>query len=127
MAEKEVELLNEFPDISEFKRNVILSVLSNVSAINDLYFEQLWYVDRHNVLYNGHIICVKQSKKSQVPKVIITYRKNDECEEEGENITISLYGLLADYIMGDLNLDLDPVNLIKSTYVVFYAIIVSLS
>ena len=60
------------------------------------------------MLYNGHIICVKQSKKSQVPKVIITYWKNsDEYEEEGENITISLYGLLVDYtyIMGDLNLD----------------------
>ena len=104
MAEKEVELSDEFP---ECKRNVILSVLSNVSVINDLYFEQLWYVDHHNVLCNGHIICVKQSKKSQVPKVIITYWKNDECEEEGENIAISLYGLLTDYtcIMGDLNLD----------------------
>ena len=32
MAEKEVELSNEFPDISECKRNVILSVLSNVSV-----------------------------------------------------------------------------------------------
>ena len=66
VAEKEVELSNEFPDISECKKNVILSVLSNVSVINDLYFEQLWYVDHHNVLYK---ICVKQSKKSQVPKV----------------------------------------------------------
>ena len=28
----------------------------------------------------------KQSKKSQVPKVIIIYWKNDEYEEEGENI-----------------------------------------
>ena len=28
---------------------------------------------------NGHI-CVNQSKKSQVPKVIITHWKNDECE-----------------------------------------------
>ena len=46
------------------------------------------------MLYNGNI---KQSKKSQVPKVIITYWKNYECEEEGESITISLYGLLADY------------------------------
>ena len=52
-----------------------------------------------------YTICVKQSKKSQVPKVIITYWKNDEYEEEGENITISLYGLLVDYVMGDLNLD----------------------
>ena len=40
MAEKEVELSDEFPDISECKMNVILSVLSNVS-VNDLYFEQL--------------------------------------------------------------------------------------
>ena len=76
-----------------------------MSVINDLYFEQLWYVDHHNVLHNGHIICVKQSKKSQFPKVIITYWINNECVEEGENITISLYGLLADYIIGDLNLD----------------------
>ena len=51
MAEKEVDLSNEFPDITECKRIVILSVLSNVSVINDLYFEQLWYVDLHNVLY----------------------------------------------------------------------------
>ena len=37
--------------------------------------------------------------------------KNDECEE-GENITMSLY---ADYITGDLNLDVfDLVNLVKS-------------
>ena len=88
VALEEVDLSNEFPDISECKRNVILSVLSNASVINDLYFE---HVDHHNVLYNGHIICVKQSKKSQVPKVIITYWKNDEYEEEGENITILLY------------------------------------
>ena len=82
VAEKEVELSNEFPDISECKKNVILSVLSNVSVINGLHFEQLWYVDHHNVQYNGHIICVKQSKKSQVP--IVGRMMN-------EIITISLY------------------------------------
>ena len=72
----------------QISQNVKGSVLSDVSVINGLYFEQLWYVDHHNVLYNGHIICVKQSKKSQVPKVIIAYWKNDECEEEGKNITV---------------------------------------
>ena len=60
------------------------------------------------MLYNGHM-CVNQSKKSQVPKVIITHWKNDECEYIGENIMISLYGLLPywqlDYIMRYLNLD----------------------
>ena len=61
-----------------------------------LYIEQLWYVDNQNVLYNGHIICVKQSKKSQVSEVVITYW-----------MKITLYGLLADYMMGDLNLDVN--------------------
>ena len=70
MAEKEVELSKEFPDISVCKRNVILSVLFNVSVINDLYFEQLWYV---NLYTHTCIICVKQSKKIQIPKVIIKY------------------------------------------------------
>ena len=32
------------------------------------------------MLFNGHIICVNQLKKSQVPKVVITHWKNDECE-----------------------------------------------
>ena len=57
VAEKELDLSNEFQDISECKKNVILSVLSNVSVLNGLYFEQLWYVDNQNVLYNGHIMC----------------------------------------------------------------------
>ena len=54
-----------FPDISECKKNVILSVLSNVSVPNGLYFEQLWYVDHPNVLYN---MC-KAIKEVSVPKV----------------------------------------------------------
>ena len=45
-----------------------------------------------------YTIRVKQSKKSQVPKVIITYWKNDACEEEGETlqyrITIQAIGRL---------------------------------
>ena len=85
VAEKEVELSNECPDISEC--NVILSY---VYVINGLYFEQLWYVDHHSVLYN---ICVNQTKKSQVPN---TYWNNDEWED----ITLTLYKLLADYMMG---------------------------
>ena len=60
MAEKEVDLSNEFPDISECKRNVILS---HVSVINELYFEQLWYVDHHNVLYNM-CIAIKEVSSS---------------------------------------------------------------
>ena len=104
VAEKELDLSSEFQDISECEKNVILSVLSNASVLNGLYFEQLQYVDNQNGLYNGHIICVKQSKKSQVPKVVTTYWKNDECEE-GNKVTLTLCGLLTIYMMGDLNLD----------------------
>ena len=34
----------------------------------------------------------------------LTYWKIDEAEEDGENATMTIYGLLADYIAGDLNL-----------------------
>ena len=70
MAQKEVKVSNEFPELSECKKNIIFCVLSNVSVVSGLYFEQLWYVDHQNVLYNGCAIYLKQSKKSQVPKVI---------------------------------------------------------
>ena len=33
----------------------------------------------------------------------LTYWKTDEVEEDGENFTMTKYGLLADYIAGDLN------------------------
>ena len=66
-----------------------------MSVLNGLYFEQLWYIDDQNVLNNGHIICVIQSKESQVPEVVIAYWMKIRL----------LYGLLADYMMGDLNLD----------------------
>ena len=34
----------------------------------------------------------------------LTYWKTDEAEEDVENVTIVIYGLLAHYIAGDLNL-----------------------
>ena len=40
---------------------------------------------------------------SKIPEVIVTYWKTDEAEEDGENVTITTYGLLAYYI-ADLNL-----------------------
>ena len=46
---------------------------------------------------------MKPLTKSKIPKVIVTYLKTDEAEEDGENGTITTYGLLAYYI-ADLNL-----------------------
>ena len=61
-------------------------------------------MNEKNVLYNGHVVSVKPLTKSKVPKVIVFYWKSDEDEEDGENVTMTVYGLLADYIAGDLNL-----------------------
>ena len=49
-------------------------------------------------------MCFTMDTSSKKSQVVITYWKNDECEE-GDNVTLALYGLLADYMMGDLNLD----------------------
>ena len=62
------------PDVS-----MAMGVISYWEMVCILNIDHLWYVDHQNVLYNGHI-CVNQSKKSQVPKGIITHWKNDECE-----------------------------------------------
>ena len=82
----------EFPELSEAQRSTILTVMSDSSFLNGLYFEHVWHVHEHNVLYNGHIIFVKPLTKSKIPKVM------------SHNVTITTYGLLVDYIAGDLNL-----------------------
>ena len=55
-------------------------------------------MNENNVLYNGHVVCVKPFTKSKIPKVVVAYWKTVE------NVTMTIYGLLADYIAGDLNL-----------------------
>ena len=59
----------EFPELSEAQKSTILTVMSDSSFLNGLYFE---HVNEHNVLYNGHIIFVKPLTKSKIPKVIVT-------------------------------------------------------
>ena len=62
----------EFPELSEAQKSTILTVMSDSSFLNGLYFEYVWYVHEHNVLYNGHIIFVKPLTKSKIPNVIVT-------------------------------------------------------
>ena len=42
------------------------------------YFEHMWFVDEQNVLYEGHIISVKCSSKSNIAKITATYWKPKE-------------------------------------------------
>ena len=67
VAEKLENLDKEFPELSEAQKSTILTVMSDSSFLNGLYFEHVWYVHEHNVLYNGHIIFVKPLTKSKIP------------------------------------------------------------
>ena len=70
VVEKEDNLLNEFPELSPHQITTILNFFSDISSIVGLYFENLWYVNEKNVLYNGHVVCVKPFTKSKIPKAI---------------------------------------------------------
>ena len=72
VAENLENLNKEFPELSEAQKSTILIVMSDSSFLNGLYFEHVWYVHDHNVLYNGHIIFVKPLTKSKIPNVIVT-------------------------------------------------------
>ena len=50
VAENLENLEKEFPELSEAQRSTILTVMSDSSSLNGLYFENVWYVNEHNVL-----------------------------------------------------------------------------
>ena len=68
VAEGRSELSVEFADLTDDQMKTILEVLANPCTINGLYCEHLWFVNQH-VMYKGHVINVKCSKKSTTPKV----------------------------------------------------------
>lgn len=50
-----------------------------MSDIDGIYFEHTWYVQERDAF---NIIYVKPLTKSKIPKVIVTYWKTDEAEED---------------------------------------------
>ena len=105
VAEGRSELSVEFVDLTDDQMKTILEVLANPCTINGLYCEHLWFVNQQNVMYKGHVINVKCSKKSTTPKVTVTYWKYEETEEEGEDVTMTLIEFLVDCINGDLQIN----------------------
>ena len=69
--------------------------------IDGLYFEHLWFVNEENVLYQGKIVAIKLSKNSKVYKVTATYWKRSS-QEDGDDVSMTLYEFLVDYITDDL-------------------------
>ena len=76
VADGKAQLHDDFP--AELRKAPLLPViLTNPAIINGLHFEHLWFVNNQNFLYQSHVISVKCSKRSNVPKVTSTYWKHD--------------------------------------------------
>lgn len=60
----------------------------------------MWFIDGQNV--NGDTISVKTSGEYKILKVTATYWKDDETEEEGEHVIMTLWALLVDLVTGYL-------------------------
>ena len=66
-------------------REHLTAILTNPAV--GLHFEHMWFVNNQIVLYQGHVLSVKCSKRSNMPKVTVTYWKHDENQDEGDYVT----------------------------------------
>ena len=87
------------PELSIEQTETVRNVISNMSVLNGLYIEHLWFTEQKQNIY-GHIISVKSTGK--VPKATICYWTQEDIEEEGEDEKICILQLLTDYITGDM-------------------------
>ena len=98
----DAELSEVLTELSIEQTETVRKVISNISILNGLYIEHLWFTEqKHYILYHGHIISVKSTGK--VPaKATICYWTQEDIEEEGEDEKICILQLLTDYITGDM-------------------------
>ena len=54
------------------------------------------------MLYGGHITSLKCSSKSKITKFYSFLWKPGESKEEGDDVTMTLFAFLVDFITGDL-------------------------
>ena len=102
VAEGNAELCIEFSEMDESHINITKAILANPKVIDGLFFEHLWFVNEENVLYQGKIIAVKLSNNCKVYKVTATYWKRGSSQEDGDDVSMTLYEFLVDYITNDL-------------------------
>ena len=91
MVDGKTQLHDEFPELQNNQRSTITAILTNPAVIIRLHFEHMWFVDNQNVLYQGHVLSVKCSKRSNMPQITATYWKHDENQDEGDDVTITVY------------------------------------
>ena len=88
MADGKAQLHDEFPELQDNQRSTITAILSNPAVNIGLHFEHMWFVNNQSVLYQGHVLSVKCSKRSSMPNVTATYWKHDENQEDRDDVTI---------------------------------------
>ena len=77
------ELSEVLPELSIEQTETVRNVVSNMSILNGLYIEELWFTEqKQNILYHRHIISVKNTGK--IPKATICYWTQEDIKEEGE-------------------------------------------
>ena len=80
--------------------NITKAILANPEVIDGLNFEHVWFVNEENALYQGKIVAVKLSTNCKVYKVTATYNywKRGSSQEDGDDVSMTLYDFLVDYI-----------------------------
>ena len=72
VADGKGQLHDGFPELQDNQKSTISAILTNPAIISGHHFEHMWFVDNLNVLYQVHVVSVKCSKQSKVPKVTAT-------------------------------------------------------
>ena len=94
-------MLSCLPELSVEQTETVRNVISNMSILNGLYIEHLWFSEqKQNILYHGHIISVKSTGK--VPKATICYWTQKTSRKKGKVKKYAYYSCLLDYITGDM-------------------------
>ena len=88
VADGKAQLQDKFPELQDNQRSTITAILTNPALIIGLHFEHMWFVNNQSVLYQGHVLSVKCSKRSNMPKVTATYWIHDENQDEGDDVAI---------------------------------------
>ena len=88
VADGKAQLHDEFPELQDNQRSTITAILTNSAVIIGLHFEHMWFFNNQIVLYQGHVLSVKCSKRSNMPNVTATYWKHDENQDKGDDVTI---------------------------------------
>ena len=66
VADGKAQLHDEFPELQDNQRSTSTAILTNPAVVIGLHFEHMWFVNNQNVLYQGHVLSLKCSKRSNI-------------------------------------------------------------